>query len=126
MDYTHDKTRPLVNGKGTWQTIINNMKYMISTDKTFKISLRTNYNADVADSLINFYKYINENLNDKRISIYYETIKNQGNDKTPAILSEVEGLLLNIEIIGIIKEQNLTCSNVSSRNMPCSRVLKMI
>lgn len=122
MDYTHDKTRPLINGKGTWQTIIDNMKYMITTDKTFKISLRTNYNADVADSLINFYKYVNENLNDKRISIYYETIKNQGNDKTPTILSEVEGLLLNIEIIGIIKEQNLSCINVSSRNMPCSRV----
>lgn len=123
MDYTHDNTRPLVNGGRSWQQIIDNIKYMTSTNEKFSITLRTNFNIDVAESLIEFYKYVSEHFkSDKRINIYYETIKDQGNENTPIILNETEELVLDIDIAKIIKDNELSCSNAVNRNMPCSRV----
>ena len=122
MSYTHDKTRPLVGGQPTWQTIINNLSYMVTTTALFKVALRTNFNFDVADSLQEFYKYVSEKLNDKRIGIYFETIKDQGNSETPQLLGEIESLFINVEIVGMLKEYALSCNNVTSRSLPCSRV----
>ena len=122
MGYTHNLTRPHVTGKATWDKIMDNIKYMITTNNKFCICLRTNYNLEVAESLKEFYKYIGENLNDPRITIYYETIKDQGNENMPDTLNEVEGMLLNISIATILKENNLNCSNTSMRHKPCSRI----
>jgi len=122
MSYTHDKTRPLVNGKATWKTIINNLIYIKSTKYNFYVNLRTNYNYEVADSLTEFYKYCHDNLLDTRIKIYYETIKDQGNIKTPSVLTEAESLVLNSEIAKIINEYDLPSANYSDRISPCGMV----
>ncbi len=122
MDYTHDKTRPLVDGGCTWQRIIDNIKYMTTTDRYFSVTLRTNFNIDVAESMIELYDYIQCNLNDKRIHIYYETIKDQGNKDTPRILSAVEGMMLNIDLTRIVRERDLDCINTTIRTKPCSMI----
>ncbi len=122
MAGTHDKLRPLVSGEGTWQKIIDNLSYMVSTDKDFTVQLRTNFNVDVAESLVEFYNYVGKKLNDNRISIYYETIKNQGNEKTPTTICGMQELVLNVDIAQLISENNLTCNNCTTRLMPCSRV----
>lgn len=122
MPETHNQMRPLVSGEPTWSRIIGNLSYMITTDKNFNVTLRTNFNADVADSLVEFYKYINKNLNDNRINIYYETIKNQGNEKTPNTVCGIEELVFDVDIASIIKENHLICSNTTSRLLPCSWV----
>lgn len=102
MAGTHDKLRPLVSGEGTWQKIIDNLSYMVSTDKDFTVQLRTNFNVDVAESLVEFYNYVGKKLNDNRISIYYETIKNQGNEKTPTTICGMQELVLNVDIAQLI------------------------
>lgn len=122
MPNTHDNLRPLVSGKPTWQRIIDNMNYMVSTDKHFTVLLRTNFNADVAESLVDFYKYVGDEINDKRIHIYYETIKNQGNEKTPDTICGIEELVLDIDIAQIIRENSLTCVNATNKLLPCSKV----
>lgn len=122
MSETHDKFRPLVSGESTWQRIIDNLSYMVSTDKEFTIQLRTNFNVDVAESLIDFYRFVGENLNDRRINIYYESIKNQGNENTPDTICGMEELVLDVDIAQLIRENNLTCNNCTTRLMPCSQV----
>ncbi len=122
MPDTHDNLRPLISGKPTWQKIIDNMRYMVSTDKQFTILLRTNFNADVAESLVDFYKYVGSEINDNRINIYYETIKNQGNENTPNTICGIEELVLDVDIAQIIRENSLTCVNATNKLLPCSRV----
>lgn len=122
MPEIHDKFRPLLTGEPTWQQIMDNLSYMSSTDRNYQVLLRTNFNIDVAESLVEFYKFIEKNLNDKRIQIYYETIKDQGNVETPQILCDVEEFVLDVEIAKLIHENNLICNNCTSRLMPCSRV----
>ena len=122
MGYTHDKTRPLVSGIGTWQRIVDNLCYMITTNGYFSVTLRTNFNMDVAESMIEFYDYIKNNINDKRIHIYYETIKNQGNKDTPRVLSTIEGMMLNIDLTQIVKDHGLNCINATTRTKPCSMI----
>lgn len=122
MGYTHNQTRPLVNGKETWEKIIDNLKYMITTDFFFSVTLRTNFNIDIAESMVMFYEYIENNLNDKRIHIYYETIKDHGNKHTPLILTEAEGMILNIDITEIVRKHNLNCLNATIRTKPCSLI----
>lgn len=122
MSETHDKLRPLVSGESTWQRIIDNLSYMVSSDKEFTVQLRTNFNVEVAESLVEFYNYVGEKLNDKRIKIYYETIKNHGNENTPDTICGIEELVLDVDIAQLIRENNLTCNNCTTRLMPCSRV----
>lgn len=95
---------------------------MVSTNEQFTVTLRTNFNTDVADSLVQFYKFIGKNLNDSRINIYYESIKNQGNKETPDTVCGIEELVFDVEIAQIIKENNLICNNSTTRLLPCSRV----
>ncbi len=118
MPEVHDKMRPLVSGKGTWQRIIDNISYMIKSEKLFNITLRTNFNSDVAESLLLFYEFVGLNFKDERINIYYETIKNQGNEFTPEILTGIEEVVFDIDIAGIVKSNNLRCGNATSRLLP--------
>ena len=122
MADVHNTMRPLVSGKPNWEKIIQNISYMLSTDKQFTILLRTNFNADVAESLIDFYKFVGEKLNDSRIQIYYETIKDHGNETTPETLCGTEELVFDIDIAQLIRENNLICSNSTQRLLPGSRV----
>ena len=122
MAYTHDRTRPLASGGETWERIINNLKYMITTPDYFSVTLRTNFNMDVAESMIEFYKFVQDHINDKRIHIYFETIKDQGNKDTPRILNAIEGMMLNIDLTEIVREHGLDCINTTIRTKPCSMI----
>lgn len=121
MPLTHNKMRPLSSGTDTWKQITDNLEYMISTSNEFVVTLRTNYNVEVAESLVEFYRYVGENLNDKRINIYYETIKNQGNKDTPDTISGIKELVFGIDIAQLISENNLICNNATARLLPCGQ-----
>lgn len=122
MDYIHNKNRHLRNYHPTWQKIIDNLKYMISTDYDFCISLRTNFNEDFLESADTFYEFVKNNLNDHRIEIYFETIKNHGNENTPNTLDTIGGIVAESEIAHILKSKNLHCSNIFAK--PCNYVCK--
>lgn len=120
---THDKTRVLRNGSGTWNVIFNNLVYTISTKFDFKITLRTNYNHDILSELDDFYKLIEEKLKDDRIEIYFETIKDHGNDKTPEVMGEVEEIIGNSEASSLVKRHGL---KMAKRNIaPCGMMCRV-
>ena len=123
MDYTHNNTRVLVNGGETWNQIMNNIEYATSTDSNFSIVLRTNFNFDVADSLIEFYEYVKTRFNaDERVVIYYETVKDHGIESAPEMLNALEGMILSSEISKILGEHKLPSMNVNRLCLPLSRV----
>lgn len=54
---THDKKRVLINGKGTFDTIIKNI---VNCNKNIKITIRVNLDKDNIDEVDLFIDYINE------------------------------------------------------------------
>ena len=118
----HDKKRPLKNGNGTWDIIIKNIISAINTNLNFHMIIRTNFNYEVAESIINFYDYFKNKLNDKRVVIYFENIKNQGNINTPEIISDYESMCIDFELVNILKNKNISCLNAYERLMPCGLI----
>ncbi len=121
MDVSHNKTRFLIGGQPTWEVIMNNLKYMSKTEHPFAVTLRTNYNEDVYESLILFYEYVKNNF-DQRFHIYFETIKKQGgkNDSQFDVFDIVSSVATDAEIIRILKDSKLYCSNIWDRTTPSS------
>ena len=63
---THDKTRVLADGRPTWQTIINNLKYINTKNDNVTIALRTNYNKDNIETLDDYCAWIEKNFDNKK------------------------------------------------------------
>ena len=107
---THDQTRYLVNKKGTWDTIINNLKEIKTLDCHFNIVLRTNYTPVLLQTFPQYFKFIKENFGDDgRYSVYFEAVKDLGNldenlkitdnekNETSYIMDLAGGFKLNLE-----------------------------
>lgn len=121
MDETHDKKRYLIGKRKTWKTIVDNLLYIKSTDYPFKIILRTNFDTEVLQSVDSYLNFVSENLNDDRILMYHETIKDHGNPEQNEYMSQSEAILSNVEISRLLKEKGLKSSLVFSSTTPaCS------
>ena len=53
----HDKTRPRVDGEGTWERIVENLKYVNTKDDDVSINLRSNISPLNKDSASEFIKW---------------------------------------------------------------------
>lgn len=70
---THDNQRVLINGGGTFDKIISNLKYMSKTIKSrnLRVVIRTNITRDIFDKLDEYYNYFNIHFgNDERYSLF--------------------------------------------------------
>ncbi len=52
---THDLYRQSADGSGSFNKIIENLKYMASTDYGFEVTIRTNFNNEVFKNAKEFY-----------------------------------------------------------------------
>lgn len=121
MDYTHDKKRYLIGNKPTWKTIVENLIYIKSTKVDFSMSLRTNFDTTVLDSIEEYLDFVSTTLKDDRILLYYETIKDHGNVKQTEYISNVEAVFSNVEISKLLREKGLKSSIVYHSTLPyCS------
>ena len=61
---THDYQRVLVNGEGTFDQIINNLRYMSSNvkNRNLKVIIRSNITRDIYDVLDEYYDFLIMNL----------------------------------------------------------------
>jgi len=123
MDYTHDKTRILCDGKGTWAKIIDNINHMVTTDATFTVILRSNFNDEIAESLDELYDFVVRKFAlDPRIVILGVPIRDEGNEDTPEILNEAEKVFYTTEIINMVRGKGLHCLNAAMYNKVGYRV----
>lgn len=120
---THDKYRVSSDKKGSWNKIINNLKYMSSTDHNFKVTIRTNFNDEVFKEAEEFYKYIKDNFDD-RFSVYYEGIKRLGgsNDDNIEILDANDVSKSSLDIARVLKRLGIKNDVVDTMTRPYSRV----
>lgn len=65
---THDKMRPRADGSGTWNIIIDNLKYINTKQDSTKIILRTNCNDQNISSMSEFYEYLNTTFDNKKFA----------------------------------------------------------
>lgn len=79
LEEDHNRTRMLVNGQGTWRTIMSNLSAAKNSDLDLDIQLRTNYSYDMLDGMEGYFRYLEENFGqDKRFHVYFEAVKNLG------------------------------------------------
>jgi len=123
LSETHNKYRISADKSGSFDKIINNLKYMNSTKHNFKVTIRTNFNEEVFKKANEFYSYIKDNF-DERFSVYYEGIKKLGgtNDDNLNTLEKNEVDKSSIYIAKKIKELGLHNDVVDSMTKPYSRV----
>lgn len=120
---THDKYRKSLGKEGSFQTIIQNLTYMNSTDYDFIVTIRTNFNDEVFSQAKKFYQFIKDNF-DSRFHVYYEGIKKLGgdNDAILEILDSSDISTSSVEIAQFIYNLGITNDLVDSMTLPFSRV----
>ena len=120
---THDKYRALASGKGTWDKIFENVEYMISTQHNFDINLRSNINAEVIETLPEFYDLIKMKFDsDNRIMLWFAPIKNYGNILTPDLLTKDEEIISTIYVSNLVKNTKFKSYNLVFDTFPCNQV----
>ena len=76
----HDKRRPLLDGRGTFNRIIENIGCIIQhTVNTFRIDIRVNIDKTNEDSYNELYAYLRNNFKSKKLSIYTGFVADDSN-----------------------------------------------
>lgn len=70
----HNKTRPLVNGGGTWERIIENLKYINTKDDNVTINFRANISPLNQDSIQEFMDWSMQTFDNKKFTFSAETV----------------------------------------------------
>lgn len=82
----HDKTRPLVNGNGTWDKIIENLKYINSKEDNVTINFRTNVSPLNQDTVEEFVTWAMDTFNNKKFTFSTEAVSDS-TDNVPEELT---------------------------------------
>ena len=99
----HDKTKKLLNGKGTFDIVIKNIKYALSKDIPFTI--RLNYTKENIDS---FKDLINEFIDMKDSGLINFSIQKIWQErKTPSLLKKKRELIHYISQKGLFPNMNV-------------------
>lgn len=104
--HTHNKTRGLVNGDGTWDRIIENLYKISIYSSHTDVILRTNFNAEILHDAKKFLKYCRNKFNNQFI-MHFEAIKKFSmNYKGECINKEFEKNAI-IELICFCKSEGI-------------------
>lgn len=123
LEETHNMYRKSLDKKGSFQKIIENLKYMNSTDYDFEVTIRTNFNEEVFKRAKEFYQFIAGNF-DQRFHVYYEGIKKLGgeNDNNLNILNSNEVSETSIDIADYIRKLGIKNDVIDEMTLPFRRV----
>ena len=119
---THDSYRVATDNNG-WDRIIENLKFMESTDLSFDVTLRTNFNDEILENVSEFYSFISKNFG-QRFNIYYEEIKRLGgeSDSEINVLDHVSANSSMVDIASMLKTYCIKSNVCSDRLLPFSHI----
>jgi uncharacterized protein len=80
---THDKRRILLNGEGTFDTIINNIDNLFKYYKEVKVDIRVNVDKSNSEEFANVFKFLKKRYIDNNISIYYAFVEDKACNTVP-------------------------------------------
>jgi uncharacterized protein len=123
LEEVHNQSRMLLNGNGTWKTIINNVLAVKNTDENFFMLLRSNITPQAYANIDDWFHFLSENFGtDNRFSFHFETAKDFGSMKDENFnLCTDEEMTLR-EVIKHAKEHNLNLELVKFNTRPFSMV----
>lgn len=81
LEKTHNKTRILKNGEGTWKKITDNLLNVKEIKDDFTVQIRTNYTTNMLSEIEEYLNYIKDNFKDPRFNIYLESAKDFNDTK---------------------------------------------
>lgn len=74
----HNKTRPYVNGQGSWEKICENLTLLNNKKNIdFRVAVRVNYNNETFSGINELFKFMQTKL-DYRFSVFFHTIGKWG------------------------------------------------
>lgn len=118
---THDQRRPLVNGKGTFSTILENLDRYFSGDYRdhFLIALRVNVDKRNQDEFLKIYKWLKERYHSDRLLVYPGWVHLDGNTNQKSLCfsrNEITDFCLDLNKRYPIVLQNMLPEDI---NMEC-------
>ena len=121
---THDVNRVCKDGSGSFDAIVKNLLDAKQCEHDYKINIRTNFDEEVASSTEEFYRFIKENFNDSRFSVFPYNVKKMGgsNDDNLDVLSRDRGMDVMIDADQIAHRLGLKNSVSESLVLPFSGI----
>lgn len=123
MEEEHDRSRYLASGKGTWSTIIENLKYFNNIhNKDVSVLLRSNVTPGLYKKIDEWLEYLHVNFSNSVFRIHFETAKNFGhmNDENFELLENEKDVIM--DIIDRSKKWKLPLELLGFKTMPFSMV----
>ena len=76
---THDASRCMVNGNGSWEKISRNLIHAKNSNVGFKITIRTNFDSKIISNIDEYLSFLSKNFtNDNRFLFHFEAVKKLG------------------------------------------------
>ena len=121
---THNQYRPLVNGRGSFDKVYENLNQALHSKFDFKIVLRLNFDNNT--DYTNFFKMMIPFSNDKRFSFELNPICNWDNQIRDYTCNEFEVNSREKEIRNIMSTFNIRydIESIYSKYMPCYACMK--
>ena len=109
---THDKQRPLINGKGSYETIVNNLVEISSHIKSsmYKFTIRSCTTAEMVEDIPEILKYFSNNFgHDARFSIFFYPVKDMGGASGKSMKNSAEK---SMQIMEDVYKAVLSCAQL--------------
>ena len=120
---THNRSRYMSNGQGTWDTIIDNLKSFNEIDNPYvSILIRSNITPECYEKIDEWLKFLYKNFNDKKYKFHFEAAKNFGkmNDNSFSLIEDETFVIT--DIIHRAKKWNLPLELIGFGTTPFSAV----
>ena len=72
--HTHDKTRQRADGEGTWERIVENLKYINSHDDKTTVMIRTNVGPENQNSMDGFFEWASKTFDSGKFRFHVEEV----------------------------------------------------
>lgn len=121
LEDSHNKSRYLINGQGTWQTIINNLKgFKEIDDPSLSVLFRSNITPDCYEKIDDWLEFLHDNFADRIYRFHFEAAKNFGrmNDEEFKLIEDETDVVM--DIIRHAKKWKLPLELVGFGTMPFS------
>lgn len=124
MENEHNRSRYLTDKRGTWKTIINNLKYFNEiNNREVSVLIRTNITPEIYENIDEWLEFLNDNFNNSQIfRMHFEAAKNYGkmNDYSFKLCDNETEIIL--EIIDRAKKWRLPLELIGFRTIPFSLI----
>lgn len=108
---THDKMRPRADGQGTWNKIIENLKYINSKNDGAEITLRANCNESNLNNIEEYFKWANDTFDNRKICFDLEPVLKFSESVSDELLSKKTPH----ELIALLKQFNRYANNTDPK-----------